>query len=108
MSQENVDTIRRGYADLNRRDVEAWLDAFHANAEMHDLAAQQLFEARANHRVAVRMEHVPRGFAENLRRLRGPEQTGRGRIQEFDPRVPDQEDAVRRRLHQSAILISWQ
>ena len=38
MSQENLDTIRRGYADLNRRDVQAWLNAFHADAEMHDLA----------------------------------------------------------------------
>ena len=38
MSQANVDTIRRGYADLNRRDVDAWLDAFHPDAEMYDLA----------------------------------------------------------------------
>ena len=49
MSQENVDTIRRGYADLNRRDVEAWLDAFHANAEMHDLAGGPEAPPRQGH-----------------------------------------------------------
>ena len=38
MSQADVDTIRRGYADLNRRDVDAWLDAFHPDVEMYDLA----------------------------------------------------------------------
>ena len=49
MSQENVDTIRRGYADLNRRDVEAWLDAFHPNAEMYDLAGGPEAPARQGH-----------------------------------------------------------
>jgi ketosteroid isomerase-like protein len=49
MSQENLDTIRRGYADLNRRDVEAWLDAFHANAEMHDLAGGPEAPPRRGH-----------------------------------------------------------
>ena len=34
MSQEDIEIIRRAYADLNRRDVEAWLDAFHSNAEI--------------------------------------------------------------------------
>jgi len=38
MSQENVEVVRRGYRQLNRRDVEAWLEAFHANAEMYDVA----------------------------------------------------------------------
>ena len=49
MSQENVDTIRRGYADLNRRDVEAWLDAFHPNAEMYDLVGGPETPARQGH-----------------------------------------------------------
>jgi ketosteroid isomerase-like protein len=49
MSQEDVDTIRRGYADLNRRDVEAWLDAFHPNAEMYDLAGGPEGPARQGH-----------------------------------------------------------
>ena len=49
MSQENLDTIRRGYADLNRRDVEAWLNAFHADAEMHDLAGGPEAPPRRGH-----------------------------------------------------------
>ena len=38
MSAKDLDAIRCAYADLNRRDVEAWLDAFDPNAEMYDLA----------------------------------------------------------------------
>ena len=38
MSQENVEAVRRGYEALNRRDIDAWLEGFDANAEMHDLA----------------------------------------------------------------------
>jgi ketosteroid isomerase-like protein len=49
MSQGDVDTIRRGYADLNRRDIEAWLDAFHANAEMYDLAGGPEAPPRKGH-----------------------------------------------------------
>jgi ketosteroid isomerase-like protein len=49
MSQEDVEIIRRGYADLNRRDVEAWLDAFHPNAEMYDLAGGPEAPARQGH-----------------------------------------------------------
>ena len=49
MSQADVDTIRRGYADLNRRDVEAWLDAFHPDAEMYDLAGGPEAPARQGH-----------------------------------------------------------
>jgi ketosteroid isomerase-like protein len=49
MSQENLDTIRRGYADLNRRDVQAWLNAFHADAEMHDLAGGPEAPPRRGH-----------------------------------------------------------
>jgi ketosteroid isomerase-like protein len=37
MSQENVEIIRRGYEALNRRDVDTWLNGFHADAEVHDL-----------------------------------------------------------------------
>ena len=49
MSQEDVELIRRGYADLNRRDVEAWLDAFHPDAEMYDLAGGPEAPARQGH-----------------------------------------------------------
>jgi ketosteroid isomerase-like protein len=49
MSQEDVDTIRRAYADLNRRHVEAWLDTFHPNAEMYDLAGGPEAPARQGH-----------------------------------------------------------
>jgi ketosteroid isomerase-like protein len=49
MSQADVDTIRRGYADLNRRDIDAWLDAFHANAEMYDLAGGPEAPPRQGH-----------------------------------------------------------
>jgi ketosteroid isomerase-like protein len=49
MSQADVDTIRRGYTDLNRRDVEAWLDAFHPNAEMYDLAGGPQAPPRRGH-----------------------------------------------------------
>jgi len=37
MSQENVEALRRGYEALNRRDIDTWLEGFHADAEMHDL-----------------------------------------------------------------------
>jgi hypothetical protein len=37
MSHENVEIIRRGYEALNRRDVDTWLNGFHADAEVHDL-----------------------------------------------------------------------
>jgi ketosteroid isomerase-like protein len=49
MSQEDIELIRRGYADLNRRDVEAWLDAFHPDAEMYDLAGGPEAPARQGH-----------------------------------------------------------
>ena len=49
MSQAVVDTIRRGYADLNRRDVDAWLNAFHPNAEMYDLYGGPEGPARQGH-----------------------------------------------------------
>ena len=49
MSQEDIEIIRRAYADLNRRDVEAWLDAFHPNAEMYDLAGGPEAPARQGH-----------------------------------------------------------
>jgi ketosteroid isomerase-like protein len=35
MSQEEI--ARRGYEALNRRDIEAWLEFFHADVEAHDL-----------------------------------------------------------------------
>ena len=38
MSAKDLDAIRCAYADLNRRDVKAWLYAFDPNAEMYDLA----------------------------------------------------------------------
>ena len=86
-----------------------------AAVEAHDLfldrrqrlAAQQPLETLADDIVAVGVEHVERGLAENLRRIGGPEQAHRGRIQELDPGIPDDEDAVRRRLHQAPVLISW-
>ena len=37
MSQENVEALRHGYEALNRRDIDIWLEGFHADAEMHDL-----------------------------------------------------------------------
>jgi uncharacterized protein len=37
MSQVNVEVVRRGYEVLNRRDIEAWIELFHPDAEMHDL-----------------------------------------------------------------------
>jgi ketosteroid isomerase-like protein len=37
MSEENVETLRRGYEALNRRDIDAWLEDFHADVEAHDL-----------------------------------------------------------------------
>jgi uncharacterized protein len=49
MSQGDVDTIRRGYADLNRRDVAAWLDAFHPDAEMFDVVGGPHEPARQGH-----------------------------------------------------------
>ena len=49
MSQADFDTIRRGYADLNRRDVDAWLDAFHPDAEMFDVAGGPHAPARQGH-----------------------------------------------------------
>jgi ketosteroid isomerase-like protein len=49
MSQENVEIIRRGYDNLNRRDVEAWLEAFHPDAEMYDLAGRPDVPARRGH-----------------------------------------------------------
>ena len=49
MSQENMDIIRRAYVDLNRRDVDAWLGAFHQNAEMYDLAGGPEGPARQGH-----------------------------------------------------------
>ena len=49
MSQADVDTIRRGYTDLNRRDVDAWLDAFHADAVMFDVAGGPHTPARQGH-----------------------------------------------------------
>ena len=38
MSQENVEVIRRGYELLNKWDIDAWLEGFHPDAEVHDLA----------------------------------------------------------------------
>ena len=49
MSQENVDTVRCGYADLNRRNVDAWLEAFHTDAEMYDLYGGPEGPARQGH-----------------------------------------------------------
>ena len=49
MSQKNIDTIERAYADLNRRDVDAWLEAFHPHAEMYDLAGGPETPAREGH-----------------------------------------------------------
>ena len=49
MSQENIEIVRRAYVDLNRRDVDAWLGAFHQNAEMYDLAGGPEGPARQGH-----------------------------------------------------------
>jgi ketosteroid isomerase-like protein len=49
MSQNNIDIIERAYADLNRRDVDAWLEAFHPHAEMYDLAGGPETLAREGH-----------------------------------------------------------
>ena len=38
MSQENIDAMRRGYDVFNRRDIDAWLEGFHPDVEVHDLA----------------------------------------------------------------------
>ena len=38
MSQENVETVRRGYELLNSRDIEAWIRFLHPDVEAHDLA----------------------------------------------------------------------
>ena len=37
MSQENVELERRGNEARNRRDIDAWLEGFHADVEAHDL-----------------------------------------------------------------------
>ena len=49
MSEKDLDAIRCAYADLNRRDVEAWLDAFDPNAEMYDLAGGPEAPPRRGH-----------------------------------------------------------
>lgn len=49
MSQRDIEIIRRGYAALNRGDVEAWLDAFHVDAKMYDLAGGPEAPARQGH-----------------------------------------------------------
>jgi|SRR5829696_7140961 len=49
MSQENVEVVRRGYIDLNRRDIDTWLEAFHPDAEMYDLAGGPQAPARQGH-----------------------------------------------------------
>ena len=49
MSRENVEIVRRGYEDLNRRDIEAWLEKFHDDAEMYDLAGRPDTPARRGH-----------------------------------------------------------
>src|SRR5829696_9875635 len=38
MSQERVEALRRGYEVFNRRDIDAWLEGFHPDVEVHDLA----------------------------------------------------------------------
>jgi ketosteroid isomerase-like protein len=37
MTQENVEMVRGGFEALNRRDIDAWIDSFHADVEVHDL-----------------------------------------------------------------------
>ena len=37
MSEENVETVRRGYEAFNRGDIDAWLEYFHPDVEVHDL-----------------------------------------------------------------------
>jgi ketosteroid isomerase-like protein len=37
MTQENVEMVRGGFEALNRRDIDAWIDGFHADVEVHDL-----------------------------------------------------------------------
>jgi uncharacterized protein len=39
-SQQDLDTVRRGYDAFNRRDVETLLEAFHPEAEWHPLLAE--------------------------------------------------------------------
>jgi|SRR5215211_1698897 len=39
MSRENVEALWRGYEAFNRRDIDAWLEGFHPDAEMHDLSS---------------------------------------------------------------------
>jgi ketosteroid isomerase-like protein len=40
MSQENIETIRTAFEALSRRDVDGWLEAAHADAELHDFPAR--------------------------------------------------------------------
>jgi hypothetical protein len=49
MSRKDIEIIRRGNTALNRGDVEAWLDAFHVDAEMYDLASGPEAPARQGH-----------------------------------------------------------
>jgi ketosteroid isomerase-like protein len=37
MSQENVESLRRGYDSFNTGDFDAWIEGFHPAAEMYDL-----------------------------------------------------------------------
>ena len=37
MTQENVEIVRGGFEALNRRDIDAWIDGFHGDVEVHDL-----------------------------------------------------------------------
>jgi ketosteroid isomerase-like protein len=37
MTQKNVEMVRGGFEALNRRDIDAWIDGFHADVEVHDL-----------------------------------------------------------------------
>ena len=37
MTQKNVEMVRGGFEALNRRDIDAWIDSFHADVEVHDL-----------------------------------------------------------------------
>ena len=37
MSRESVEIVRGGYEALNRRDIDAWIDGFHGEVEVHDL-----------------------------------------------------------------------
>jgi ketosteroid isomerase-like protein len=39
MSQEDVERLRQGYEAFNRRDIDAWLEGFHPDAETHDLSS---------------------------------------------------------------------